>query len=40
MHEIARLWAELIQNGIKTIEQVPKRLIEEVQNILSEAETK
>lgn len=33
---IAKLWAKQIKNGNKTIDDVPKKLREEVQRILDE----
>lgn len=38
MSEMAKLWAELVQNGIKTIDQVPKKLLEKVQTIINDSD--
>ena len=40
MSEIIKLWVELIQNGIKTVEQTPKKLRKDVEKILKETKNK
>ena len=36
MSNIAKVYANLIKRGLKTIEQVPAELVEEVKDILAE----
>ena len=38
MSNIAKVYANLIKRGLKTIEQVPAELVEEVKAILAEEE--
>ena len=36
---MAKIYAELIKKGLKTIEQVPERIRDEVKKILEEGDT-
>lgn len=37
---MAKIYASLIRKGLKTLEEVPKQLKKEVENLLSEGEMK